>query len=387
MVKRFSNRFKKQIPSQNIFQYSWKRWLIAFFIIIILVTLSNLLISSGVFELVLDLFNSNKYSSNLQKHNVHLIDKQILRDGVVELSPSILYSIQNHTRTILKYGIRVPDDTDGYKKTKLYLEKNAKKLKHATSYFDTSHQKTPLGMKYFSNFIIEFGDRSISTKKEIIFSAHYESKIIDHDLKTGKKFLGATDSVVSCAILLELASWIDNHWNEIGADAPFHFTFVFFDGEEAFIEWTQEDSLYGSRALSKKWEVEGRLKKIEVLLLLDLIGGKDASYLNYPFHPQNYFSHLIQCEKSILQRIEDENLFFNPKFNSQILPNKGPGYIDDDHTPFLQKYVKIIHLIPYPFPDVWHTLEDDWENIDWDSSFVMHASLMQFIATIKQMNR
>lgn len=31
---------------------------------------------------------------------------------------------------------------------------------------------------------------------------------------------------------------------------------VFFDGEEAFVDWTKTDSLYGSRHLAKRWEDE-----------------------------------------------------------------------------------------------------------------------------------
>ena len=29
---------------------------------------------------------------------------------------------------------------------------------------------------------------------------------------------------------------------------------IFFDGEEAFLEWNDFDSIYGSRHLAKKWE-------------------------------------------------------------------------------------------------------------------------------------
>ncbi len=31
---------------------------------------------------------------------------------------------------------------------------------------------------------------------------------------------------------------------------------VFFDGEEAFVDWSDTDSLYGSRHLAAKWEQE-----------------------------------------------------------------------------------------------------------------------------------
>lgn len=29
---------------------------------------------------------------------------------------------------------------------------------------------------------------------------------------------------------------------------------IFFDGEEAFLEWNDRDSIYGSRNLARKWE-------------------------------------------------------------------------------------------------------------------------------------
>lgn len=33
------------------------------------------------------------------------------------------------------------------------------------------------------------------------------------------------------------------------------------------------------------------------------------------------------------------------------------GGVDDDHKPFLQRGVPVFHVIPIPFPDVWHKLE------------------------------
>ncbi|KAL8746784.1 MAG: hypothetical protein Q9184_007697, partial [Pyrenodesmia sp. 2 TL-2023] len=35
------------------------------------------------------------------------------------------------------------------------------------------------------------------------------------------------------------------------------------------------------------------------------------------------------------------------------------GYIEDDHIPFMERGVEVLHLIPNPFPRVWHTKEDD----------------------------
>jgi hypothetical protein len=32
--------------------------------------------------------------------------------------------------------------------------------------------------------------------------------------------------------------------------------FIFFDGEEAFVQWSSTDSIYGARGLAAKWEKE-----------------------------------------------------------------------------------------------------------------------------------
>jgi len=42
----------------------------------------------------------------------------------------------------------------------------------------------------------------------------------------------------------------------------------------------------------------------------------------------------------------------------------GWGGISDDHLPFLAKGVEVLHVIPSPFPAVWHTLDDDGEHLD-----------------------
>jgi glutaminyl-peptide cyclotransferase len=43
------------------------------------------------------------------------------------------------------------------------------------------------------------------------------------------------------------------------------------------------------------------------------------------------------------------------------------GYVLDDHVPFMQRGVEILHLIPSPFPRVWHEIEDDGAHLDTDT--------------------
>lgn len=41
-----------------------------------------------------------------------------------------------------------------------------------------------------------------------------------------------------------------------------------------------------------------------------------------------------------------------------------PGFVEDDHMPFMARGVDILHIIPTPFPPVWHTMADTGGNLD-----------------------
>lgn len=40
------------------------------------------------------------------------------------------------------------------------------------------------------------------------------------------------------------------------------------------------------------------------------------------------------------------------------------GFIEDDHIPFLEREVPILHVIPSPFPSVWHRDSDNAYSLD-----------------------
>lgn len=50
--------------------------------------------------------------------------------------------------------------------------------------------------------------------------------------------------------------------------------------------------------------------------------------------------------------------------------DKGPNQfnaawgVQDDHIPFMARGVEVLHIIPTPFPSVWHTMADDAEHLD-----------------------
>lgn len=244
--------------------------------------------------------------------------------------------------------------------------------------------------------------------------AHYDSKL------TPEGFIGAIDSAAPCAMLLHAARSIDAaltaKWDKMAAegvgaegydDVVAHkgIQILLLDGEEAFISWTRTDSLYGARALAEEWEATPHpatsrfhdpVSSISLFLLLDLLGAKDPRIPSYfvtthwayramgeieqrlrslglfkssPNHPTKLAKRKARAikkgtydpKKSLMKR---ETKFLYESANAETITR---GFVEDDHIPFMARGVEILHMIPTPFPGVWHKLDDDGEHLDLDT--------------------
>ena len=67
--------------------------------------------------------------------------------------------------------------------------------------------------------------------------------------------------------------------SEAVRDSDVRLELIFFDGEEAFVQWSDRDSLYGSRHLAEKWK--DQINEIDLFILLDLIGGPGMQIRNH----------------------------------------------------------------------------------------------------------
>ncbi|PVI04823.1 hypothetical protein DM02DRAFT_611178 [Periconia macrospinosa] len=234
--------------------------------------------------------------------------------------------------------------------------------------------------------------------------AHYDSKL------TPEGFIGATDSAAPCAILMWTAQVVDKYltqmYDEMSAlgeggelAMDMGLQILFLDGEEAFVQWTDTDSLYGSRSLANQWSLSANplpqqkfykyrnpLSQISLFVLLDLLGEKGSKVPSYM--PTTHWAYVaLATVESRLRQLnlletsssssssssssqptknapEDENdPSFLPDLNSTTASAKRAG-ISDDHLPFIHRGVETLHLIPKPFPNVWHTMEDDGAHLD-----------------------
>ncbi|VDK55662.1 unnamed protein product [Anisakis simplex] len=195
---------------------------------------------------------------------------------------------------------------------RIYITRSVENAGFAVEY-DSFVEFTPHGNKQFKNIIATFDP---SAPRRFVLACHYESKIFP-----GANFIGATDSAVPCAMLLDIARTLGPYLsNRRNKDVTLQL--LFLDGEEAFSEWTATDSLYGARHLSRKWH--------------------EMPFTN-PIDPRSTM-------KSELDRIHLPHIFVS---------GLSWAAVEDDHVPFRRRGVPILHIIPVPFPDVWHQLSDN----------------------------
>ncbi|KAI9537557.1 hypothetical protein NQZ68_023802 [Dissostichus eleginoides] len=232
---------------------------------------------------------------------------------------------------------------------------------------DKFMSQTPYGPLPFTNLVASLNS---SASRQLVLACHYDSKYYPPQWH-GREFQGATDSAVPCAMMLELARALDEELKaQKSSSADLTLQLLFFDGEEALFQWTPTDSLYGSRHLAQKMEATphpagatdtNQLHGMDLLVLLDLIGGPSPSFGNQ--FPST--SHWLSRLQSIEKRLHSMNqLVDHPDSVQYFWPNIPVGHVQDDHIPFLNRGVRILHLIPSPFPSVWHTFDDNEQNLD-----------------------
>jgi glutaminyl-peptide cyclotransferase len=273
------------------------------------------------------------------------------------------------------YKVRVPN-TPAHQEVQDFIFTS---MRYKVGWFveaDTFQRNTVIGPMTFTNIIAIHNPKAAH---RLVLACHYYSKM------EPRGFLGATDSAVPCAMLIDLAekitSFLDRHQKE-----DFTIEIIFFDGEEAFVQWNHDDSIYGSRHLAQRYFTEHhyrhktctKMTTIDMFVLLDLIGYHSPMFRDY-HDPSSEFYKELSVIESTANRLG-------------LVENKGHTYfplgriyasIGDDHTPFMEKGVRVLHLIPYPFPDVWHTMKDDEKSIDWstvqDISFFLRVFVMQYM--------
>ncbi|XP_075163922.1 iso Glutaminyl cyclase isoform X2 [Haematobia irritans] len=253
----------------------------------------------------------------------------------------------------------------GHAKVRNYIVTSLEDLGWSVN-LDSFHDSVPiLGNLHFHNIIAKLNPKA---ERYFTIACHYDSKYME-DIE----FLGAVDSAVPCAMMLNMAKVLRKQLKTYES-SELSLMFIFFDGEEAFKEWTPTDSIYGARHLAKKWELEGFLPKIDMLMLLDLLGAPDPKFYSFFSTTEPWYSRILDVEDRLsdtgmMERYASSGVSRPQEQNRYFQPNAlRSSFIEDDHMPFLKRNVPILHIIPVPFPTVWHTKDDNESIIDYSTT-------------------
>src|SRR5208283_833452 len=166
--------------------------------------------------------------------------------------------VMQYVKEVVAIGSR-PVGSSGHAKLEQYI---LSKLKGVDVEQDKFTAQTPVGKFQMNNIIAKFPGRKDGI---IVVAGHY-----DTNYPLPKAYVGANDGGSSTALLLALADQFR------GKDRDGYSVWLLWtDGEEAFVNWTAEDSLYGTKHLAQKWQQNGAAKKMKAFILVDMIGDAD----------------------------------------------------------------------------------------------------------------
>jgi Zn-dependent M28 family amino/carboxypeptidase len=211
---------------------------------------------------------------------------------------------------------------------------------------------TPKGKIAMKNIVAKFPGKS---GKAIALTGHFDTKLLPG------KFVGADDGGSSTGLLLELARAFAQ---QPRVDDLY---LAFFDGEEAFGEWSASDSLYGSKHLAERWGKDGTLKRIKGLINLDMIGDKNLAI------PQetNGDASLRRLVWSMAA-----TLGYKAYFTDQQIGE------DDDHMPFVRAGVPAIDVIDVDYTP-WHTDADTMDKISAQSLEIVGTVIYESVLRLE----
>ena len=258
------------------------------------------------------------------------------RAGDIHISDFDATRAYNHVKKMVDVGPH-PAGSPAIKKVQEYIEKELKSygLKITEDTFEAVTPRSTVAMK---NIIAELpGEKP----EVVLITGHYDTK-----LQPG--FVGANDGGSSAATVLELARVLAK------TRPAYTLWFVFFDGEEAVVDWSAmngKDNTYGSRHLAEKMKADGSLAHTKALLLVDMIGDKDLDIKREGESTR----WLVDILWNTAQTVGYEKNFLRDE-----------QFISDDHLPFKEMGVPVVDLIDFNYgPDhaYWHTNQDTLDKI------------------------
>lgn len=187
---------------------------------------------------------------------------------------------------------------------------------------------------------VEFGNVIATlpgTRPErIIIGSHFDTRP-----EEAYAFVGANDGGSSTALLIELARVLKDRPRE------FTYEFVFFDGEEAWGDWSTGNT-FGSRHYVTAARDAGTLTGVRAMILLDMVGERNIRLLR----DMSSTSWLTNIIWETARELGHQRHFVDSY-----------TAVEDDHIPFINAGIPAVDLIDLDYP-AWHTEGDTIDKID-----------------------
>ncbi len=255
-----------------------------------------------------------------------------------------------HVAQLSSIGPHSPG-TEGIRHAQAYILSQLKSYGCAVDEQDF-HASTLIGDVAMKNIIVKIPSEN---KHIILYATHYDSKKLDN-------FVGADDGGSSTGVLLELSRLLCARKN------PETIWLAFFDGEEAFGEWSATDGTFGSRELAASLALSGQLSFVRAMILVDMVG------------PGNL---VIKRETSSTALLTDIIWSTAARLGyAKNFVNDGEA-VEDDHDPFLERDVPAVDLIDLDVP-YWHTTRDTLDKVDARSLAIVGHVLIESLPEIEK---
>lgn len=205
--------------------------------------------------------------------------------------------------------------------------------------------------------------------ERILLMAHYDCRPwADEDPDPEKRKQpvdGANDGASGVAVLLEIARQIAREGTDKGIDI------LFADAEDWGTEGDDESWAMGTRYFVNNPIVKDYSPA--QVILLDMVGGKDASFPIEYFSQQNAPVLVNQLWSAAAQAGYGE-----------LFPRRLGGAVTDDHVEFIKAGIPAVDIIEYHpgdgFNPHWHTSADNLDNIDKNTLRAVGETLMRYIS-------
>jgi Zn-dependent M28 family amino/carboxypeptidase len=255
-----------------------------------------------------------------------------------------------------------PPDSDAIREAQSYIVTQLKSYGCPVEEHDFQ-ASTPIGRLRMKNIVAKIPG---SGPGIVMYATHYDTVRVPN-------FVGADDGGSGTGSMLELARVLCSRKGKLSV------WIAFFDGEEAQghwadkngAQWTNENSTLGSREMAATMALSGDLKRLDAMILADMIGPPDLR-LKRETNSAKWLTDIIWSTAS---RLGYGKVFINESFPEPA----------DDHISFRRRGVAATDIIDFEVQDTyWHTPQDTLDKVDPRSLAIVGQVFIEILPELEK---